>query len=36
MKIISYAIDETYLGCGTRNEIRKELGIDVDTVLKNL
>lgn len=36
MNIISYAIDETYLGCGTRNEIRKELGIDVDTVLKNL
>ncbi len=37
LNIISYGIDDLYLNCGTRNEIKKELGIDIDTIInKNL
>ena len=36
MDIQSYAIDDVFVGVGTRKEIKIELGIDVDTVLKNI
>ena len=36
MDIISYGIDDLYFNNGNRNEIKKDLGIDIDTVIKNL
>lgn len=36
IEIKSYAIDDLFVGVGSRKEIKIELGIDVDTVLKKL
>lgn len=36
IKIESFAIDDIYLDSGTTDELRKELKIDVESVLKNL
>lgn len=36
MTIESYAIDDVFVGVGTRKEIKIELRIDVDTVLNNI
>ena len=34
--IVSYGIDDVYLNCGSRKELKKELGIDIDSILKKL
>ena len=36
LKIISYGIDELYLNCGSRKELKEELGIDIDSIIKKL
>lgn len=36
LKIISYGIDELYLNCGSRKELKEELGIDIDSIIKRL
>ena len=36
LNIKSYAIDEVYLNCGSRQELKKELGIDIDSIIKKL
>lgn len=36
MEIISYGINDVFLDCGKRNEIKIDLGIDIDNIIKNL
>lgn len=36
LDIVSYGIDDLYFNNGTRKEIKKDLGIDIDTIIKNL
>lgn len=36
LNIKSYAVDELYLDCGSRKELKKELGIDIDNIIKQL
>lgn len=36
LDIISYGINDQFINCGTRNEIKEELGIDIDSIIKKL
>lgn len=36
LDIVSYGIDDCYLQCGSRNELKEELGIDVDSIVNKL
>lgn len=36
LDIVSYGVGEQYINCGSKEEIKKELGIDIDTIIKNL
>ena len=36
LEIISYGIDDEFINCGKREEIKKELGIDIDTILNKI
>lgn len=36
MEIVHYAIDDIYLDAGTTDELKNELGIDVDTIIKKI
>ena len=36
LNIKSYAINELYLNCGSRKELKEELGIDIDNIIKQL
>ena len=36
LEIISYGIDDQFINCGTRKEIKEELGIDIDSIIEKL
>lgn len=36
LDICSYGVNEQFIECGSRKEIKQELGIDIDTILKKL
>lgn len=36
LDIVSYGIDDRFINCGTREEIKEELGIDIDSIIKKL
>ena len=36
LNIQSYAINESYLNCGSRKELKEELGIDIDSIINKL
>ena len=36
LDIVSYGIDDKFINCGTREEIKEELGIDIDSIIKKL
>lgn len=36
IKICSYGVDEQFIECGSREEIKKDLNIDIDSILKKL
>ena len=36
LEIISYGIDDEFINCGKREEIKKELGIDIDSIINKI
>lgn len=36
LSIVSYGIDDVYIECGSRKELKEDLGIDIDSIIEKL